>query len=283
VITTSGEPRDHLLRQLIGAYIAGFTRVEVRFKQNEGPSVRRVVRDFSRMVIGPEILEETRTSIVLQDLSNPGELSAERCVRRMYLSVRSMHEDAMEVLRRRDAALAKDVAQRGEDIDRLHWMVEKQSSLAQLAGPSGAAEWRGTGIHNFRLVAKLLERIGDHTERIAAAAIGMRGDLGTRLLRDLNGASAAALEILDRAFKALMARDIEAANDAVDRTMGLERQADALTHRVAGHKGEDLLALGAIVDSIRRTGGYAADIAEIAINHVSSLEPRPGGEDINPQ
>ena len=47
---------------------------------------------------------------------------------------------------------------------------------------------------------------------------------------------------------------------------------DGLTHRVATRKGEELLALGAIVDSISRTGGYATDIAEIAINHVISQE-----------
>ena len=48
--------------------------------------------------------------------------------------------------------------------------------------------------------------------------------------------------------------------------------ADGLTHRVSAHKGEELLGLGSIVDSIRRTGGYATDIAETAINHTLSQE-----------
>ncbi len=268
----AGEPRDHLLRKLIGAYVSGYAVIEVRFKPEEGPAVRRVAREFTRMVIGPEILEESRTYLVLQDLSNPSEMNAEKTLRRMYMTARAMHEDALEVLRTRDPALAKDVEQRDEDVDRLYWMIAKQYSLAHLAGPTTAADWRATGVHNYRLVAKLLERIGDHAERIATAASGIEGDLDPRLLRDLRSASGAALSILDDAFRALMGKDADLANAAVDRADGLQKLVDALTHRVATRKGEELLALGAIVDSIHRTGGYATDIAETAINHVLSQE-----------
>ncbi|MEK6851025.1 MAG: phosphate uptake regulator PhoU [Candidatus Thermoplasmatota archaeon] len=270
--TVSGEPRDHLLRKLIGAYVSGYDVIEVRFKPEAAPAVRRVAREFSRMVIGPEVLEESRTSLVLQDLSNPAEMSAEKSLRRMYMTARAMHEDALAAVRTRDEALAKDVEQRDEDVDRLYWMVAKQYSLAHLTGGVTAADWRRTGVHNYRLVAKLLERIADHAERIALAAVSLKDDLDARLLKDLQVASAAALGILDDAFRALMARDLDVANGAVDRGADLQRMVDNLTHRVATRKGEELLALGAIVDSVSRTGGYATDIAEIAINHVLSQE-----------
>ncbi len=70
-----------------------------------------------------------------------------------------------------------------------------------------------------------------------------------------------------------MARGADAANEAVDGLAGLQKLIDGIAHRVAVYKGQDLLALGAIVDSIGRTGGYATDIAEIAINYVLS---KPG-------
>lgn len=264
------ESRDHLLRKLIGTYIAGYDVMEVRFKPEAGPSIRRVVRDFTRMVIGPEILEEGRASIVIQDLSDPTEMRADKCLRRMYMTVRAMHEDALEVVRTRDEVLARDVEQRDEDVDRLYWMVAKQYSLAHLAGPRTAEEWNTTGIHNYLLVAKLLERIGDHAQRIAVAAMAVGDNLEPRLVKDLQTASRAALDILDQAFTALMGRDADAANAAVDRLAGVEKQVDALTHRVGNYRGEELLALGAIVDSIRRAGGYATDIAETGINHVMS-------------
>lgn len=267
-----GGSRDHLLRKLIGAYIAGYDVIEVRFKPEAGPLIRRVVRDFTRMVIGPEILEEGRTSIVMHDLSDPTEMSAEKCLRRMYMTVRAMHEDALEVVRTRDEALARDVEQRDEDVDRLYWMVAKQYSLAHLAGPRTAEDWAATGIHGYLLVAKLLERIGDHAQRIALSGMAVGKDLEPRLVKDLQAVSRAALDILDQAFTALMAGDVDAANGAVDRLASVDKQVDALTHRVASYRGEELLALGSIVDSIRRAGGYATDIAETAINHVLSRD-----------
>jgi len=265
---TKAEPRDHLLRKLIGSYVAGYDAIEVRFRPEAGPSVRRVAREFTRMVIGPEIIEEGRTSIVLQDLSNPAELSADKALRRMYMTVRAMHEDGLEAVRSNDAALAKDVAQRDEDVDRLFWLVAKQYTLAHLGGPKTGADWLQTGVHNYRIVAKLLERIGDHAERIAGTVPDLGGGLEPGLMKDLTAASGAALGILDASFSALMAGDVDAANAAVDRVSGLERLVEALADRVATRKGQQLLALGALVDSIRRTGGYASDIAEIAINHV---------------
>jgi phosphate uptake regulator len=267
-----GGSRNHLLRKLIGAYVSGYDVIEVRFKPEAGPSIRRVVRDFTRMVIGPEILDEGRGSITMQDLSDPTEMNAQKCLRRMYMTVRAMHEDALEVVRTRDAVLARDVEQRDEDVDRLYWMVAKQYSLAHRAGPKTAEDWAASGIHNFLLVAKLLERIGDHAQRIATAAMAVGKELEPRLVKDLQATSKAALDILEQAFTALMAEDVDAANAAVDRLAAVEKQVDGLTHRVAGYRGEELLALGAIVDSIRRAGGYATDIAETAINHVLSQD-----------
>src|SRR5438046_10003913 len=142
------ERRDHLLRKLIGAYIAGFGYIEIRFKPEAGPFVRRVARDFSRMVIGPEVIEETRNSVVIQDLSDTAELSPEKCLRRMHLTVRAMHEDALAALRSRDDTLARAVAQRAQDVDRLYWTVAKQYNLDHTPGGSAPGSKGTEDLHN---------------------------------------------------------------------------------------------------------------------------------------
>src|SRR2546428_2185118 len=125
-----GGNRDHLLRKLIGAYISGFGLIEIRHRPETGPFVRRVAREFCRMAIGPEIIEESRTSMVIQDLSDPAELSPEKSIRRMYMTVRAMLEDAIIALKTKDETLAKDVAQRDQEVDRLYWLGAKQHHLA---------------------------------------------------------------------------------------------------------------------------------------------------------
>ncbi|TLZ85815.1 MAG: AbrB/MazE/SpoVT family DNA-binding domain-containing protein [Methanobacteriota archaeon] len=261
------ERRDHLLRKLIGAYIAGFGYIEIRFKPEAGPFVRRVARDFSRMVIGPEVIEESRNSVVIQDLSDTADLSAEKCLRRMHLIVRAMHEDALQALRTHDDALARDVAQRDQDVDRLYWMVAKQYNLAHTPGGSAPDSKGKEELHNYRLIAKLFERIGDHAERIARTypVFGDRG-LDPKLLKELEGARESAIAILDKAFFALLTADVDSANEAVDDLDRHQKLIDGLSHHVASRKGEELLALAAIVDSLARTAGYATDIAEIAID-----------------
>src|SRR6266571_850520 len=230
--------RDRLLRELMGAHIAGFG------------------------------YNETRNAVVIQDLSDTAELSAEKCLRRMHLTVRAMHEDALIALRTQDEALALDVAQRDQDVDRLYWMVAKQYNVAHMPGVSASDPKAKTELHNYRLIAKLFERIGDHAERIARtySVLSERG-LDPKLLREFDAARESAIAILDKAFTALLTADVDAANAAVDDLGRHQKMIDGLSHHVATKKGEELLALAAIVDSLGRTASYATDIAEIAIDY----------------
>jgi len=59
---------------LIGSYIAGYTTITITSKARLPAPIRMVVRDFSQMTIGPEVVEETDTTIILKDLLNPAEM-----------------------------------------------------------------------------------------------------------------------------------------------------------------------------------------------------------------
>jgi phosphate uptake regulator len=152
-------------------------------------------------------------------------------------------------------------------VDRLYWMVAKQYNLAHTPGASAPNSDGKMELQNYRLIAKLFERIGDHAERISRTltVFGEKG-LDPKLLKELEGARESAIAILDKAFFALLTADIESANESVDDLDRHQKLIDGLFHHVASKKGEELLALGAIVDSLGRTAGYAADIAELAID-----------------
>jgi len=259
------ETREHLIRKLIGAYIAGFGLVEVRFSPPRGPFVRRVAREFCRLVIGPEVIEETQGSITIQDLSDPSELSSEKCLRRMHLTVRAMLEDAINALKTGNETLAHDVELRSQDVNRLYWMVAKQYHLAHAGASDGA---NAPTVHGHRLIAKMLERIGDHAQRIAVAGSSVTADrsLDGRLRDELDEARGSAVGILDQAFQALVTRNIETANAAIDARGEHQKLIDALAHRVAARRGPGLLPLGAVVDSLNRIAVYAGEIAEEAID-----------------
>src|SRR5256712_4237810 len=151
-------------------------------------------------------------------------------------------------------------------------MVAKQYNVAHTAGappPNGGSEVEAD---YSRLIAKLLERIGDHAERIARTyPTFAEGRLEPKLIKEMDAARESAMAILDKAFTALLTADVDAANEAVDDLARHQKLIDGLSHHVATRKGEELLALAAIVDSLGRTANYATDIAEIAIDHAVYL------------
>lgn len=269
------DTRDHLLRKLVGAYTSGFGLIEVQFAPDRAPFVRKVTREFCRLVIGPEVIEEGKNSIVIQDLSDPSELSPEKCLRRMHLTVRAMLDDAITAIRTSNEALANEVALRNQDVARLYWMVAKQNHIAHSSALPAGERNNSAAFHAYRLIAKLIERIGDHAQRIASTysvtANGRAPD--PRLMKELEDARISAVALLDKAFTALITRDVDAANEAIDGKAAHQKLIDGLSHRVASRRGEELLALGTVVDSLGRTAGYATEIAEQAIDLAVLLNP----------
>jgi phosphate uptake regulator len=78
--------------------------------------------------------------------------------------------------------------------------------------------------------------------------------------------SAIAISMFERAIEALFKRDYEAAEDSIERTkdiLALEKEAIAASHKIAI---EEAASLRLIIESVRRTAEYAADIAEIVLN-----------------
>jgi phosphate uptake regulator len=161
-----------LFRTLIGCYIAGFSVISVRSKIRLPSFARTVVRDFTQMTIGQEVTEESATAIRIKDLLNPSELPFANTLKRMFVIVKSMHEDAITAIETRDVDLAGEVIKEDRDVDRLWWLVARQANMvlkdANLAKRMGASAGEASG---FVTVARILERIGDHAVRIAKNAI----------------------------------------------------------------------------------------------------------------
>ena len=68
-----------------------------------------MIRSFTQLAIGPEVIEETDTSVILKDLHNPTEMPIDRTIKRMHIIVKGMNEDVMRALQTNDTPLAEDV------------------------------------------------------------------------------------------------------------------------------------------------------------------------------
>ena len=272
VLEIEDEIGEHLIRKLIGMYIAGYNTIEIRSKKNMEPEMSRAIRDFTKMVVGPEIIDETDKCVVLQDLIDPVEFSQKKGLRRMYLLVKSMHKDAITALKKREKKLAKDIITRDWDVDRLDWMIVKQYNL--ILNDTEIAE--SIGVHsekslNLMLISRIIERIGDHATKMAESLLVLDGmDIDDGIVKEIANESDISLQILDKSMNAFFSENLNEANEAIDLRDKLNRMSDSLMKKIREQEGDVVVSLSSINESVRRTGLYATDISEIAINYILS-------------
>ncbi len=268
---TSASP---LFRSLIGTYIAGCSAITIRSKTRLPPFVRMAVRDFTQMTIGQEVMEESDTTIRIKDLLSPSELSFENTLKRMFVIVRAMHRDAATAVGTGARELAREVIDEDRDVDRLHWLIARQTNMimknASLSKKMGVTLITAS---NYSVVARILERIGDHAVRIARNALVLADHPIEQEITDPLGiASEHSLGILERAVASLFSRDMRLANQTIEES----RQADAhnrdLHTLTLAQPAETAIAIGSIAESIRQLGEDAGGIAESVINDVVDRE-----------
>lgn len=263
-----------LFRSLIGIYIAGYSEITICSNSRLPPFVRGVVRNFTQMTIGQEVMEENDTTIRIRDLLNPSELSFQKTLKCMYVISRSMHEDAIGAVQSQDSALLSNVIAEDRDVDRLQWLVARQTNmvlrntiLLRRAGLSPVA------IVSHAIVARIIERIADHAVRIATnGTTFLDHPLHPELAARLQAASAFSLEVFDRAIGSFFSHDMKIANQSIEDVQRAEALCEELHALALSFPTKPAVALGYIAESIRRLGEYSGDIAEIVINDAVEKE-----------
>jgi phosphate uptake regulator len=259
-----------LFRLLIGSYIAGFTTIRITSKTRIPASVRKVVRDFTQMSIGPEVVEETDTTIVLRDLLNPAEMPFDNTIKRMFVIVKNMHLDAVNALETRNFALAKDVIARDNDVDRLHWLVARQTNIilrnASLARKMNVSTRK---VVNSYIISRIMERIGDHAVRMMENAQKIDTfPIDEKILGAIRKADTLALSIFDKSIVSFFKGDLKGSHKNIEQVRKLEELCEEINNLAMEKDPIMAVSLRYIAESIRRSGEYAGDISENVINYL---------------
>jgi phosphate uptake regulator len=267
----------YLFRLLIGAYISGYTFIVIHSQQRLPPFVREVVRNFTQMTIGQEVVEETDTEIMLKDLLNPAEMPFDNTIKRMFMIVKAMHDDAITSIRSQNQSLANDVTARDNDVDRLHWLIARQTNMilsnATLSRKMNVSPVMA--LHYFT-ISRIIERIGDHAERIVfiAQPIITKG-IDPSVLGKIAKASELSVGIFNRSIVSFFNNDMKKANQNIESLRVLNTLCEEINTIVLQQETPDAIALGYITESVKRAGEYAADISENAINYLVEEDRSP--------
>ena len=266
-----------LFRMLIGAYITGFTVIRITTKVRFPPFVRTVVREFTQMTIGQEVVEETESVITIKDLLNPSEMPYDNTIKRMFVIIKTMHEDAMTALETHNRSLAMDVIKRDTDADRLNWLIARQTNMilqnASLSRKMGISQNMAM---NYYQLSRIIERVGDHAVRIAEHSLPIIDvDFDRKFMNAIKKASALSLEIFDRSIVTFFNADMKEAHRNIESIMALENICGEINNMVLKQDALVALNIAYISESIRRSGEYAGDISETVINLLVDNEIAP--------
>ena len=264
----AGLEEAQLRRAVMMMYVSGFDVIRLRTDQLTA-NQRRTIRDATQGLVGLEVIEEMPDKMVLQDLLDSSELSIQNAVTRMRLVALTMLEDAVEALISDDEALAQDVIERDDDVDRL-WYMTSRVFRTVLRNPTAASEvgFPRETCYELQSSARQLERIADHATKIASLSLEV-DSLPERAAEPLRKLQAEAAEVPETAMDALLTEEsdeaVELANEARAHVDAIDEFVRAVDAEIYEFDPQLAQVLGLVTDSLSRTADYGTNIAESAL------------------
>jgi phosphate uptake regulator len=261
-----------LARKLIALYMIGLNSVVLKSKDARmSPQIRDAVRELvRRKLVGTEIVSESSSEMVLQVLLSYPELSAESTLRRMVTIADQMHRDSITALCEGKHDLAAQVLKSDDEVDRFSFYIVRLLKQAvehpQLLREIGLNSPRDC--LGYRLIAKSVERVADHSSLIAEHATKLQEALTPKLAARIKELSEFSSLLFQEASQALFRSDYLMADSVLarqDQAEKLEAEIERQIYRQSLPP-EDISALRLVLESLRRIGEYATDIAEIVLN-----------------
>jgi phosphate uptake regulator len=209
------KPGTYLSREIIGKYLLGFDILTVEAKDRISFEVRDTVKNAASRLIGLEIVEEDYSRIVMQCLLEPSSFPPEKILRRGYTIAAGMHHDVVNALVDGDINLARSIIARDDEVNRLHFLLVRiLRTIIQNPSLTEKLGVRPIECLDYRLVASLVEAIGDECVRVAMKTVELKGTkLGEDLKKSLVGFHMVCFEAHENALKAFLAGDTGLAED----------------------------------------------------------------------
>ena len=247
---------EWIIREVIGAYIAGADKITLHAKRIT-PKQNETIRQTIQQLFGFEILEETSHSLVARTVVDDSLFPVAENVRRVFAICNSMLVDALRAAESGDRELGHDVVLRDQEVNKLVYAIERR--FTQVA--SGLIEGNITEINFYSNVATQFERIGDRA--------GMIGNLATKDLTEpvqLSSSFPAIRDgivgLFDEVGTLLNEPNITTAHQILDRNTELEPLMYSSKRIKQTYEG------AVVEDTLDRLRGRLMNIAELTIDYL---------------
>ncbi len=259
-------PSLYLDREITGKYLLGYDVIKIVAEDGINPADRECVKQASSDFVGLEIVEEDYSKIVLQCLLEPSAFPPEKILRREYSIAADMHRDAVRAFVAGDMHLAKNVVARDVEVDRLYFLLVRiLRTIIQQPGLSEGLAVRAIDCLDYRLMASLVESVGDLAVEVAEKAVELGGEgLSKELSEPLLRLHDAVFASHERALEAVFSRNVEVA-ESVRRERGRIEEMLGGVEEAAGEAGGLGACVMAVAGLVGRIFDCGVDVADLVM------------------
>ncbi|WP_016730854.1 phosphate uptake regulator PhoU [Saccharolobus islandicus] len=256
---------DAIVREFIAYYIAGFSSVSITCPRMSS-STRAYIKDIVRKrLLGAEVIEEDVSTISIQFLVDEKELSIKRAISRAFTISYNMLRDSLEAISKSDIELAKEISGRDDEVDRFFFYIARQLTISVKAiNVLDSEGYNLTQTVDIYSVAKTIERVGDHANRIASLAEDVSKFSNKE---DLVNLGLMILESYKSAINAFLNEKKDVAHNLISNIEIFEKLRELQEIAIKSNDNPKIITSTSMtVESLRRVARYSADIAEATID-----------------
>lgn len=268
--------KGSLVRALVADYIEGHSEVKIVARRSIPKELLEDIHKIVPKLIGSGIVQEIENRVVLRCFVDPTSNGIPQLLVRIYAVSSIMLSKFYEALARSNPELLQEVIKLDDEVDRAYYLILRQlftaakdPAIAEALGVKDSLEIVGD-----RCLAQLVEDAGDRCQKSAVSLQRLLPHQWqpirefaaiTQLGRELHA-------LYDKAFKAFISIDYEAANAVIEASESLEERMMSLTMSIEasesiGHRlPYTLLAIAIDMAGIAR---HCRAIAEITFNRAA--------------
>ncbi len=259
----TGEP---LIRDIIATYIAGYRVIELKAR-NITLEQKKDIAAIVKKLIGIEIIEETHEKVIIQDISNPGDMPIDMSFQRLHMKVQWMLDNTIKAMKMWDFSIASEVIRQDDEIDFLHLLLSKQfiDILLHSKIPK-KSEFGFIGSFYCKLASDHLEHVSDHACKIASMILESRGKIPFDMLDEMVRIGNVSYKHVNDSVSSFTKCNVELANRVIEEHKRIGEELRRIRYPATTLDTDAIISVGLIVNSVKRIGDYAANIAELAID-----------------
>ncbi|HEY9246475.1 MAG TPA: PhoU domain-containing protein, partial [Candidatus Methanoperedens sp.] len=270
-LNIDGKAGEPLIRDIIATYVAGYRITELKGK-SISLEQKKDITAIVKKLIGIEIIEETHEKIIIQDISNPGDMPIDMSFRRMYIKVQWTLNSVIRAMGADDVSLASEVIRQDDEIDRLHLLISKQfMDILLHSRISEKSELGLAGAFYYRLASDQLERMSDHAGKIAGIFLDSREKIPRSILDEIIKIGTVSYQLVNDSVVSFTKCNVELANRVIEEHKKIGEELHRVRNQITISSPAVIMSIGLTTDSVRRIGDYAANIAELAIDFSKSI------------